>query len=636
MRYLIQFFGLINFILLIFIFFSHNIYAEENSEKKILEEEINLNLEVKITEVQPFTLGEEDEWFEFKISKIDFLDLSDWSISNGKTQKKFKDIENLFIWNKNITQINDEKNPENKLIFDIQKDGYFSFTKSPMGLSDSGGEIKILNNEEVIVSQIIYPKLKKGTKNKKIYSEIWTLEEDENKFFPFIYFPEIQEKHHTKLEKNKKSPTFSEDFEMVISEISPDNKDKDFIEVFIKSGKSKINLKDFCLNLNGKDIWCFENNFFVKPQDFLVFKIGEEERVIQNKNPYIFEISKISGISKGSNSIALKIFSGTSSESVKDFVCFKNGKISSTEEKRVGKYKKLKIWDKECFSIKGLIENESVARFLEKNDTNTLQDFFRHFNGSAGKENISKNSSPTAIIKIQGSAKTIGTAPFSLNLTGEFSTDPDGSADIKNFIWKINNKIFSEAKNPKTYKIENIGNYKISLEIEDFSGKKDQKIIEIIVQAVKSINSGGVSKSQSDKEISALLQDSFNYKKLSTKQVVKSDNPLFAEILQNEVFIKKLIEESSRIKTPNYNLPFKKLPKPKRILRKIYLKKSEKNKERLKGRKIILPIQVQKRMKKNLGIIFSWREISWPALEEELIFYEEDRQKFEYFEAMYF
>jgi len=591
------------------------------------------NIAVQITEVLPFTIEEEKEWFEFSISATSEIDLTDWIISNGKTEKKIKDVVSELLWNENVEKI---ENNEDKILFKTDKNALFSWKKSPISLADGGGEIKILNAENATMSQITYPKLRKGTNDKKKWAEVWTFDENLNKFFPLIYYPKISSKNHSKLKINAQSPTFPQDIEILISEFAPNRKDDlDFVEIFIKSGPKKINLKYAELKINGTSLWRFEEDFWVKPNDFLVFKVGSEnDRKITNATPYLFETSKKSGLSTGSSSVEFNLFTETSLEKNEDFSCFKKENLSKTEKKRVDKFITQNSWQGECIELKNIIKNQSMARDLDKPDNDIFTDFFKHFNGSLGKENKTKNHSPTAIIKIQGSGKTIGNPPFSLNLTGEFSTDPDGNQDLKSFVWKINDEIFSEKENPAIYKIESVGEYKIELTVEDFSGSQGVAFIDVIIQ--EKPKGGAPSGTQSTKAINAILQDSLNFRKLSTKQDKNTANKLFAEVLQNKNFIDEIIQNSTKIRTPNYNLKPQKLPPPKRILRQRYLANQKQANLNFVRRKIILPITVRQRLKKNIGLIYSWREQPWQALKEELIFYEEDRQKFEYFEAMYF
>ncbi len=87
-----------------------------------------------------------------------------------------------------------------------------------------------------------------------------------------------------------------------------------------------------------------------------------------------------------------------------------------------------------------------------------------------------KMYTPTAIISIQ-KGETEKTAPFSLNLDGRNSTDPQNLELEFKWIYP-NNKIIT-SKNPRSYKFKNPGKYKISLTVTNPLGFSDSTEIEI-------------------------------------------------------------------------------------------------------------------------------------------------------------
>ena len=467
------------------------------------------NFNVKITEISPISIGSDSEWFEFSVSSDAGIDLSEWKISNGKTTKKFSDhrsklqfgtgVESLAGKTKILTGVDfssgsgfvvdgysgsgfSETFADDSLVFLPKSRAWFWWEPSPIAISDSGGILKILDADDKVLDEISYPKTKFSTKSGKKFSiEIWNRKADD--LFPLIFREEDVKFPHSRGNKNFEIPTPANEVELLISEVSPKNQDADFIELFVKSAVSGVaNLKYLKIKHNGSTIFFSESDFFVQEGDFIIVDFDEKPSEISSSGK-IHRVSASGGISAGSGTVEVLIFSETSRETTEDFVCWKKSSLSSAESARVSKNVP-QNWSGDCVEISEMIKNESIARKTSLPDSNTKNDFFRHFNGSWAMENFPQNSPPTSKIKIQGAKRIHKT---SLNFSGEDSFDPDGDHDLKSFLWTINGKsCFGDGwrwkrgcddsflQNPDRIYFEKSGNYKICLRVEDFSEDFDE------------------------------------------------------------------------------------------------------------------------------------------------------------------
>ncbi|MCF7917709.1 hypothetical protein K9L27_01735 [Candidatus Gracilibacteria bacterium] len=455
---------------------------------------------MRITEISPRKIGIEEEWFEFTLQSDIPIDISNWKISNTKSTKTFLEKKDDLITPIGITMYTGSGSTvdENQLVFLLPKSTYFTWRKSPISLTDSGGTIQILNADNEILDEISYPDTKIGTQDGEVYSEIWNRKSD-TEVFPLIYRTNDSSLRHTKGIENDEYPASTEDIEFFISEISPDRDTEigsDFIELFIQSANtSPINLRYLEVKHNGTPLMFLDSDFWAETGDFIVIQTnGNSTGFINSLNPYFISTDKKDGISAGSGNVEVILYSGTSREKTEDFVCWKNGDLSDTETIRVEKNVLAKNWSGDCIDISKLISNESIARNTSYIDTNTKDDFFRHFNGSFGQENISQNHTPIAKIEVQGGLKIF---KGSLNFTGDKSTDPDGTQDIEAYLWQVNGvscpdenanwhwknncEMESVRINPDRIYFDELGTYAVSLTVTDFSGTIDTTTVTIEV-----------------------------------------------------------------------------------------------------------------------------------------------------------
>ncbi len=368
-----------------------------------------------ITEISPATVGDEKEWFEFTVQSSEEVALANWKISNGTTQKLFSDYaDRLTLHSGGV--LNEE------LLFTPDSEvAYFSWTQSPLSLPNGGGTVQIVNGDDELLDEVIYPDTKSGTSGGFPYAEVWNRRDDG--VFPLVYRSDGNANfRHSKGFLNYSMPTFPDDVEISINEVSLDG---NFVELRI-TGDANLKYMELKKKSSPRTVLFQTSDLLVENDDLIVIEAD---------------------LSGGSETFEVILYSGTSWEVSEDFICWKKGDISqsvaSEVEKKIGEG----VWSGECLDITDRVENESLAR--DGNDTDIKEDFLRHYLGSRGIENSFPNQSnqtPTAKFLVQGGAKIHET---SLNLTGFdgtglTSTDPNGSFDIKNYQWMVNGKSCGE------------------------------------------------------------------------------------------------------------------------------------------------------------------------------------------------
>jgi PKD repeat protein len=476
-----------------------------------------------ITEISPRRVNSLEEWFEFSLQSESPVDITDWVIFNDKSSRRvFGDFEDRLIIPNSLENlsgktviVDEDQNlsedfPADRLIFWPRDLEYFYWEKSPLSLPDGGGTIQILDDQGQILDEVIYPATKSGTVEGDKFAEIWNRDSGTpTQVLPLVFRDNGDAAwRHTRGELNLRLPTPIDKFEILVSEVSLDRgepqSEVDFIELYIKSTvPDRVNLKYLEIKHNGTSLILVNQDLWVQTGDFIVLQFDGNPPAIQPiTNPIQISTNERDGLSSGSGTVELILYSGTSLEVTEDFFCWKDEKLSQTEQQRVEKNINLGHWQGACFEVSELIPNESVARFISYPDSNQVADWFRHFNGSEGEENNPQNQPPVARIRIQGSGKLSGTPPFSVNPTGEDSTDPDGAKDLATFEWELNSEVFSDRENPLNFKIEIAGTYTIKLTVTDFSGAQDMTELVVTVH-----RGGGVGNTDIKIEAEQWLQD---------------------------------------------------------------------------------------------------------------------------------
>jgi hypothetical protein len=454
---------------------------------------------VTITEIAPHRIEDEDEWFEFVLRAEGLVDMKNWKVSNTKSTKTFSEKKDLLqvpqLYTGSGTSQVDE---ENDLLVDVSGEAILYWIKSPVSLANGGGTIQVLDEENNILDEISYPETKSGTLDGEAYAEIWN-RKNSHEVFPLFYRKNDGSHRHSKGMKNFSEPVSSHDIELLISEISPDReseKGTEFIELFVSSVLGDTaNLRYLEIKHNGTPLISVDHDFEVREGDFIVLKLdGNPPSIVKKTNPHQISTNKRDGISAGSGTVEVILYAGTSWETTEDFACWKNGELSQIERERVDKNISADHWIGECIDIENMISNESIGRKTELPNTNTKNDFFRHFNGSEGLPNDTQNQAPIAHIQIQGGRKVF---KGYINLTGDQSTDPDGENDIQLYEWRIDGKTCPDADdswfwykqcdeqfsktNPDKIYFDAVGTYTISLTVTDFSGMSNTVSTEIEV-----------------------------------------------------------------------------------------------------------------------------------------------------------
>ncbi len=375
--------------------------------------------EVRITEISPLTIGEEKEWFEFTVTAQEPVDLANWKISNGSTQKVFSDyVDRLTLHSGGVLN-------ETMIFTPEEAPAFFSWTQSPLSLPNSGGTLQIVNERDEVLDEVMYPNTKSGTSGGVPYGEVWNRRTQTDQVFPLLYHsdgnPNFQ---HSRGEPNFLMPTFPDEIQLLINEFSPDGK---FVELRVNQAPSTgANLK--YLELKKKS----------SPRTVLL--------QLNDLNMETDELMTIDvpGLSGGSETFEILLYTGTSWETSEDFVCWQKGDVSQSVSDERDKKIAEGVWNGDCVNIEDLVESESRGR-ASGSDANTKEDFLRHYLGSKGVENTfpnQANQSPSAKFLVQGGAKIFET---SLNLTGFdgtqlTSTDPNGSFDIVSYQWTVEGK----------------------------------------------------------------------------------------------------------------------------------------------------------------------------------------------------
>lgn len=448
---------------------------------------------IKITEVSPTKFGEEDEWFEFLVEADGFVDLSEVVFSRGKYQKKFLGFLPNLEWNENDfpdgnisgKSIRGQKIPEKKAIFLPQTAtetpglfrGYFWTKKSPFSLPDSGGEIRVLHQGKDL-DTFSYPKTKKTTTS----TEVWNKDPETDRVYPLLFQPPSL--LHSRGQPNSLPPE-TKAF-LRISEIGfHPEKSQEFFELEVTD---TANLQYTELVYKGKSIWFMPDEYLVEKGDRILVYGGESIPKSQEKNIHVFS-GDFDGISSYSSTLSVQTFGRTSYSVPIDVVCWKHKTLSQTETNRLKKFLGNQ-WNGSCLETSTIPKKSSLARKPSSPDTNTSQDFFIHFIGSPGIANANPspfNLLPKARITVQSQTKN------SLNLTGEFSYDPNGDDDIAGFEWryalekeseKSRFSRISQRKNPGIFSFSEHKNfshnecehsqYRVSLVVRDFSGMADE------------------------------------------------------------------------------------------------------------------------------------------------------------------
>ena len=402
------------------------IFGSPGESNEIAEPEINpplLPTQIRITEISPTAIGE-PEWFEVEMIADEGIDFTNWTIRQGNQEVPF-------------LSLTMETSAQETFL-------RFVGNPSPISLPDDGGTLEILHKNGEVLATATWEKTKRGTKDGFAWGEIWNW--NETKYWPWKSFENAPT--HTRGIENKAAPAFPEELKMRIDEIAPNRTDGgDFVEILVKNIPKGKALPPWNIKHNGTELFTgggevMEENgritLFLSSEKIEDDPVRYRNRTFSNdiSSQKIWESSTKNGLNKTSGTLELNIWTDTSWEQNEDFVCWADDKLSETEQKRLESHSL--DWNESCIQTTDIIPNESLARIPANIDSNTKNDFFRHFNGSPEEENIPHNTPPIPKILVQGGKKVYET---SLNLTGldeeMATTDSDGIHDIKSWKWEI-------------------------------------------------------------------------------------------------------------------------------------------------------------------------------------------------------
>ncbi len=487
--------------------------------------------EVKIDEINPVSANSREIWLKFSILSDSAVDITNWKIKNANGSQKLSELIDSLVL------ISDSENLAGKSVH-LNKQGLAKIS-----------ERNLPPNFTISTDRLVFSAKNKGDWiTFAVKSEPLSLTDD--KVF--------QIKDSDKLIAER---VFAKDLQIFISEISPNNSQNDFIELFVKNSDGLIDLKNLEIRHNGRTIFFAENPLLVQKGDFLTFrlsaeKISDKPRKYRNTtflqetgDSFIWEKGIKNGIVASSGTVEVILWSGTTWENpakLADFVCWADKKLNKTETKRLKKLQPLN-WNGACFASQKLQKDESIARTEPQTDTNNSRDFYHHLHGSPGEPNFLKNHRPHAKIKLQ-SGEFRGKSR--VNFTGKesdnsASTDGDGLDDLKKFEWRVNGQscgdfekdgwnwenencyLESQKYNPSYmyFDFDNFAEFEISLRVTDLAGFSDTT--KIIISREKT-----ETEEQKDKKNS---EKTFNYNQDN------SDNSFFADFLE-KVDLEKLKE----------------------------------------------------------------------------------------------
>ncbi|PID70405.1 hypothetical protein CSB37_01805 [bacterium DOLZORAL124_38_8] len=440
--------------------------------------------------IAPSTYNDQPEWFSVQIESEGAVDLSDWSISNGKTTKKLSKLfsqiqylEDEFTTNLAGTTHKNIIYPTNRLFLlpkwnpkTKKHTGIFYFQKSPVSLPDKGGTI-ILKNKTKILDEIQFPKSTKKTIQKQKFREIFVFKN--KRYTPLIAHP-TKYRAEDILQSQTLSPTNPSKYKLVVSEIAPTRiNEPDFIEILVQQAPEEgANIKYTAIKQNGSVLKFFPEDYLVHKGDFILIYFDRQNTALKKDNKHIFSAAKRSGLSRTSGTIEIVHAANTSQQELLQFFCWYRKELNKTESKRKQTLSPNTVCWKHEF-----LPQESFARDESNNQ------FFSHPHGTPGQlnylENI-RNFRPRSVITKQS------TTAHTINVTGDDSFDPNGDWDLIKFRWtwqlispnQTQTIHTNSKKNPKSLRLEahkklspemcTQSHYEITLSVTDQLGLSNQ------------------------------------------------------------------------------------------------------------------------------------------------------------------
>jgi hypothetical protein len=255
--------------------------------------------------------------------------------------------------------------------------------------------------------------------------------------------------------------TFANTKPLEFSEISFKDTKSDFIEIKINfMPEDEITICD-----DGKIAEISPSQ--ISNEQYIVIHFKSEESSFKSENNILHIYTTKKGLTGTTEQITIE-----SETTLIDAVCWENSSPTESELKDKNELIDAQAWQENCINSDEIEKNTSIYKSGTENTKESWQ-ILKH--PTPGSTNAFTNSAPIAKIEIQKGALQ-GPIPFSINLDGSNSYDPDGDALF--YKWIYPDETFN-TKNPKSYKIEKSGNYEISLTVTDEFGASDTEKIQI-------------------------------------------------------------------------------------------------------------------------------------------------------------
>lgn len=262
--------------------------------------------------------------------------------------------------------------------------------------------------------------------------------------------------------------TFASTKPVELSEISFKDSHSDWIELKISSPlKDTITIKD-----DSKITEIHPEQ--ISNENYILIHFKSEEEKTESINNILHIYTKKSGITGTTEQITIE-----SDLKILDAVCWQNSSPPSSEQKNIEALIAVNSWEGDCINSDEIKRFESIIK-ISQNKNKGSWEILLH--PTPGEENTIKNSPPIAKITIQkpeginNLSQISLEIPFSLNLDGSASYDPDG--DEISYKWTFPDET-TEGKNPKSHRFEISGGYEISLTVTDTFGSSDTEKIQI-------------------------------------------------------------------------------------------------------------------------------------------------------------
>lgn len=255
-----------------------------------------------------------------------------------------------------------------------------------------------------------------------------------------------------------------------LSEISFKDGEADWIEISLnQTPKTTITIKDDSIISS------------IQPEEimnkkFILIHFKSESANIREEGEILHLYSTKSGLTGTTEQITIE-----NDLHIIDAVCWQNSSPPQSELEDLEKIRNSGIALDICIDSDQVKKNQSIAKI------NNQWQIAAH--PTPGEANHHKNAPPTAIIEIQ-KGETNKEVPFSLNLDGSASFDPDN--DALTFIWQYPDNNIFESKNPPSYRFEEAGTFEIILTVKDEFGASDNTslIVNALAKASTSTKTG--------------------------------------------------------------------------------------------------------------------------------------------------